>query len=144
FYNLVKRPVSRFQQAQNLNELCQIAVEEIQKISGFDRTMVYRFDTDGSGQVVAEAKRPGLEPYLGLHYPATDIPVQAKHLYALNKLRAIPDVTYEPVPLIAHKTAPPRSVRHDLQHAAKCLPSTYRIFGKYGRPGNCRHLPRTK
>ncbi|MEM8809283.1 MAG: ATP-binding protein [Cyanobacteria bacterium P01_G01_bin.38] len=99
FYSLVKQPVSRLQQTQTLDELCQTAVEEIKQISGFDRVMVYRFDPDGSGSVIAEALQPQLSPFLGLHYPATDIPKQAKYLYILNPLRLIPDVAYRPVPL---------------------------------------------
>ncbi len=62
--------------------------------------MVYRFDPDGSGSVIAEAIEENLEPFLGLHYPATDIPKQAKYLYTLNLLRLIPDVKYEPVGII--------------------------------------------
>ncbi|MEM6836954.1 MAG: ATP-binding protein [Cyanobacteria bacterium P01_C01_bin.120] len=100
FYRLVKRPVSQIQQTQTLEELCQSAVETVAQISGFDRVMIYQFDEDGSGSVIAEAKRDDLTPYLGLHYPPTDIPKQAKYLYLLNLLRLIPDVDYEPVPLV--------------------------------------------
>ena len=101
FYRMVKRPVSRFQQAQTLWALCQAAVEEIQKITGFDRVMVYQFDADGSGSVIAEVKQTDQTPYLGLHYPPTDIPKQAKYLYLLNLLRLIPEVGYTPVPLVS-------------------------------------------
>ena len=101
FYGLVKRPVSRLQKTQTLNELCQVAVEELKQITGFDRVMVYRFDEDGAGSVIAEAKQDTLKPFLGLHYPPTDIPKQAKYLYLLNLLRLIPDAAYTPVPLIS-------------------------------------------
>ncbi|MEM7768961.1 MAG: ATP-binding protein [Cyanobacteria bacterium P01_A01_bin.37] len=100
FYSFVKQPVSRLQQTQTLDELCQTAVEAVKQVSGFDRVMVYKFDTDGSGSVIAEAVQPELSPYLGLHYPATDIPKQAKYLYVLNPLRLIPDAAYRPVPLV--------------------------------------------
>lgn len=100
FYSLVKQPVSLLQKTQTLEELCQVAVQEIQKVTGFDRVMVYRFDKDGAGSVVAERKRSEMTPYLGLRYPPTDIPKQAKYLYLLNLLRLIPDVLYEPVPLL--------------------------------------------
>lgn len=100
FYGFVKRPVSQLQQAHSLDDLCQLAVSMIQHISGFDRVMVYRFDEAGAGSVIAETKCEDMPAYLGLHYPATDIPKQAKYLYALNLLRLIPDVQYEPVPLI--------------------------------------------
>jgi two-component system, chemotaxis family, sensor kinase Cph1 len=100
FYRSVKVPISRFQSSQTLSELSQRAVSEIRRITGFDRVMLYRFDQDGSGSVIAEATLEGLEPYLGLRYPATDIPKQAKALYQLNLLRIIPDFSYRPVPLI--------------------------------------------
>lgn len=100
FYHQVKSPINKIQNSSNLDELCEVVVKEIARITGFDRVMVYRFDRDGAGEVIAENARSELEPYLGLRYPASDIPKQAKHLYALNRLRLIPDVTYEPVGLI--------------------------------------------
>ncbi|MEM1251888.1 MAG: ATP-binding protein [Cyanobacteria bacterium P01_H01_bin.21] len=99
FYSSVKRPINRLQRTQTLAELCQVAVEEIRHVTRFDRVMVYQFDKDGAGSVVAEARQENLEPFLGLRYPPTDIPKQAKYLYLLNLLRLIPDVAYTPVPL---------------------------------------------
>ncbi|MBE9067205.1 GAF domain-containing protein [Leptolyngbya cf. ectocarpi LEGE 11479] len=101
FYRLVKRPVSRLQKTQTLDELCQVAVSEMKQITGFDRVMVYRFDDDGAGSVIAEAKQEEMSPFLGLHYPPSDIPKQAKYLYLLNLLRLIPNVVYTPVPLLS-------------------------------------------
>ncbi|MEM9806160.1 MAG: GAF domain-containing protein, partial [Cyanobacteria bacterium P01_D01_bin.56] len=106
FYSQVKRPIDRLQRTQTLDELCQVAVEEVRQITGFDRVMVYRFAPDGSGSVAAEAKKENLSPFLGLHYPPTDIPKQAKCLYLLNLLRLIPDVAYTPVPLMTNHEAP--------------------------------------
>ncbi|MEM9507763.1 MAG: ATP-binding protein [Cyanobacteria bacterium P01_E01_bin.35] len=97
FYRLVKSPISRIQKTSTLDELCQAIAQEIKGISGFDRVMVYRFDQEGSGTVIAEASAAELESFLGLRYPATDIPKQAKYLYTLNYLRLIPDAAYEPV-----------------------------------------------
>lgn len=99
FYRWVKAPILHLQQAQTLTELCQAAAAEVRQITGFDRVMVYRFDPEGAGDVITEERRADLEPFLGLHYPATDIPKQAKQLYRLNRLRLIPDATYEPVSL---------------------------------------------
>ncbi|GER91792.1 hypothetical protein KDW_59540 [Dictyobacter vulcani] len=62
--------------------------------------MVYRFEEDGHGIVIAEDKRDDLETYLHLHYPASDIPQQARRLYLLNWLRLIVDVNYQPAPII--------------------------------------------
>lgn len=100
FYRLVKSPINRLQQTTTLDELCRAIALEIKTITGFDRVMVYRFNKEGTGTVIAEAAEASLEPFLGLRYPATDIPKQAKYLYTLNYLRLIPDATYEPVGLI--------------------------------------------
>jgi two-component system, chemotaxis family, sensor kinase Cph1 len=99
FHKLVKNPINKIQNTNTLDELCQAIAQEVKKITGFDRIMVYRFDTEGAGTVIAEVANSELEPFLGLRYPATDIPKQAKHLYSLNFLRLIPDATYEPVEL---------------------------------------------
>ncbi|MDB6015359.1 MAG: putative bacteriophytochrome [Gammaproteobacteria bacterium] len=71
--------------------------------TGFDRAMVYRFLPDGSGVVAAEDATNGLESFLGLHYPASDIPKQARELYRRNWLRTIPDIEYVPQPLLPEK-----------------------------------------
>jgi two-component system, chemotaxis family, sensor kinase Cph1 len=97
FYKFVKSPINRIQSTHNLTELAQQAVTEIRSLTGFDRVMLYRFDPDGSGNVIAENKSEDSESFLGLHYPATDIPKQAKELYRLNLLRIIPDARYAPV-----------------------------------------------
>ncbi|MBB5209559.1 GAF domain-containing protein [Chiayiivirga flava] len=67
---------------------------------GYDRVMVYRFDRDWHGEVIAEVREPQLEPYLGLHYPATDIPAQARALYLRNRVRAIADIGYRAAALV--------------------------------------------
>ncbi|MEG4812650.1 GAF domain-containing protein [Microcoleus sp. F8-D3] len=101
FYHSVRATVSKIQSAKNLNDLCQLTVEEIRKISGFDRVMVYQFDREGNGAVIAEDKAENLSPFLGLNYPYSDIPKQARQLYSLNWLRLIPDINYQPVPLVS-------------------------------------------
>ena len=100
FYRSIKSPIDRIHNTNTLDNLCNTLVDEVRRVTGFDRVMVYRFDSQGAGQVVAEAVQEGLEPFLGLRYPDTDIPKQAKHLYTLNYIRLIPDATYEPVGLI--------------------------------------------
>lgn len=100
FYRQVKAPIEALQKATNFEELCNQLVANVRHITGFDRVMIYRFDSSGAGDVIAEALRPDLVPYLGFHYPASDIPLQARHLYTLNHLRLVPDVIYTPVALI--------------------------------------------
>ena len=97
FYKCVKAPINQLQNSHTLAELSYQAVTAIHEITKFDRVMLYRFDEDGSGHVIAEATSEGTESFLGLHFPATDIPKQAKELYRLNSLRIIPDVLAKPV-----------------------------------------------
>jgi len=100
FYQLVKNPIQKIQNTLTLQDLCQVLAKQVRKITGFDRVMIYRFDAEGAGKVIAEDKLNDLPPYLSLHYPASDIPKQAKQLYILNWLRLIPDVNYQPVELV--------------------------------------------
>jgi two-component system, chemotaxis family, sensor kinase Cph1 len=88
------------QAADSLEQLCAVVVREVRRLTGFDRVMLYRFDEDGHGSVDAEDRDATLDPYLGLHYPASDIPQQARLLYLRNWLRIIPDARYTPVPLV--------------------------------------------
>jgi light-regulated signal transduction histidine kinase (bacteriophytochrome) len=88
------------QGATTLAELTRTLAAEMRHVTGFDRVMVYRFDEEWSGEVVAEDAREDLEPFLGLHFPATDIPAQARALYTSQWLRSIPDAGYTPSPLM--------------------------------------------
>lgn len=69
-------------------------------MSGFDRVMLYRFADNYEGEVISEAKAEHAESFLGLWYPASDIPEQARKLYHLNPIRNIVDVDYAPVPIV--------------------------------------------
>jgi light-regulated signal transduction histidine kinase (bacteriophytochrome) len=99
-YQLTRTALGRIQRAYGLEALYQVAVEEVRRLTGFDRVMIYRFDEDWNGQVVAEDRADGLTSFLGLRYPASDIPAQARALYRSQWLRLIVDVGYRPVPLV--------------------------------------------
>ncbi|HTN17697.1 MAG TPA: ATP-binding protein, partial [Chitinophagaceae bacterium] len=99
-YTQTRKFVSMLEGASNLQHLCQAVADETRQISGYDRVMIYRFDKDYNGEVFAESKAEGLEPFLGLNYPHTDIPAQARDLYLRNLLRVIVDVDYTPVPIL--------------------------------------------
>ena len=73
----------------------------IRQLTGFDRVMIYRFDDSWNGEVLAEACVDGMEPYLGLHFPASDIPKQARDLFQSSQIRQIPDTHYFPSTLFA-------------------------------------------
>ena len=89
----------RLDKERGLVPLCQHAAEELQTILGFDRVMVYRFHADLSGEVIAESHAPGVDSFMGLRYPKTDIPQQARELYKRNLFRIIADVREQPVPI---------------------------------------------
>jgi len=99
FYLRARTAVARLQAFTEIGALCNAAAVEVRAMTGFDRVMVYRFDHRDNGRVIAESAREGLESYLDLHYPASDIPSQARRLYLLNRLRLIVDVAYQPVPI---------------------------------------------
>ncbi len=90
----------RLQRASTLSELAAIITQEMRRTTGFERVMFYRFHEDGSGSVDAEAREASHEPYLGLHYPASDIPAQARRLYLKNWLRLIFDADQKPARII--------------------------------------------
>lgn len=100
FYNYLNETIIRFQNTTEEEQLFQISVKQLKQITGFHRVMLYRFDEEWNGEVVAEDLEEILEPYLGLHYPASDIPAQARALYEKNKIRIIANVDYIPSPLL--------------------------------------------
>ena len=91
--------------ASSLGPLCDEAVRIIKSLAGYDRVMIYRFDEDGHGEVFAEQCEPGLESYLGNHYPASDIPHIARRLYERNRVRVLVDVEAAPSPLMPRLSA---------------------------------------
>jgi two-component system, chemotaxis family, sensor kinase Cph1 len=92
--------VQRFTSAASLPALSDGIVQVVRDLTGYDRVMVYRFDPDGHGKIVAEARHPRLESLLGHHYPASDIPQRARDLYLRNRVRVLADVDYDPQPLV--------------------------------------------
>ncbi len=88
--------VDGFSAAPSLYALCNMATASVRRVAQYDRVMVYRFMADGSGWVIAESRATELAPFLDLHYPAADIPLQARALYLKSWLRLITQVDYEP------------------------------------------------
>lgn len=99
-YRLVQAAIADVRSAGSVAQLCDRLALHVRKITGFDRVMVYRFDESWNGSVVSEQRRDDLEPFLGLHYPAADIPRQARELYTRNLLRFIADRDYKPVSIV--------------------------------------------
>jgi two-component system, chemotaxis family, sensor kinase Cph1 len=101
--------LQRLAASTTLEQLSATLARDVRTVTGFDRVMVYRFDADWNGEVIAEARREDLEPFLDLRFPAGDIPAQARALYTTNWMRLIPDAGYERVPLVP--PADPRTGR---------------------------------
>ncbi|MGD1905353.1 MAG: ATP-binding protein [Leptolyngbyaceae cyanobacterium] len=99
-HSLVQKTLYQLQQATDRATLFKHLVEAVQRLTDYDRVHVYRFDADGSGEVIAEAVRPNLPPYLGLHFPAMDIPTWVRETYCSGKLRAVADMQATPVSLV--------------------------------------------
>lgn len=96
FDHSLKNAVNALSVASNVQALCDVVAQQVKEITGFDRVMVYRFDADWHGVVVAEARGQDIDSYLGQHFPASDIPAQARAIFLQNWLRTIPDVGYIP------------------------------------------------
>jgi light-regulated signal transduction histidine kinase (bacteriophytochrome)/ActR/RegA family two-component response regulator len=91
--------IDALRSATGLEDLFQRMAQRVKRLTRFDRVMVYSFDEDQHGHVVADAREPGMESFHDLHYPASDIPAQARQLYASNLVRYIADVGYTAVPV---------------------------------------------
>ena len=88
-----------FERTIGLKGLCDRAAVEFRRLTGFDRVMIYRFQDDDAGAVLAEDKVAELPSFLNHHFPGSDIPAQARALYVRNLVRVIPDIAYRPAPL---------------------------------------------
>lgn len=103
--NRVQQATDRLRAIDDIHDFLQAAVVEIQALTKYDRVMVYQFDNTHAGSVVAEVKPPETVSYLGLHYPATDIPTTVRQLYQQNIVRSIPDLTAPLAELVAMEAA---------------------------------------
>ncbi|SDH59301.1 ATP-binding protein [Roseospirillum parvum] len=103
--HLVEQGTPLIGELENTFRLADRAARQVAERTGYDRVMVYMFHPDWSGEVIAEVRRPDMVPYVGLRYPASDIPSQARALYTINLVRAIVDVNAVPVPILADEAA---------------------------------------
>ena len=99
YFQFVQRSLRLTHTTEGVVETCAVVAEEVRKFTGFDRVMVYRLSEDYSGEIIAESREEELEPLLGLRYPASDIPKQARELYTRNWVRLLRDVDDEPSPI---------------------------------------------
>ena len=99
FYDELRNFAVGMREARKPQDLHDFVTAQVRKITGFDRVKLYRFDEDWNGHVVSESRANYMPSYLGLHFPASDIPAQARALYMKNFIRAISDINYAPVPV---------------------------------------------
>ena len=98
--------IHRLARLDTVDDVRKELVCEVRELTGFDRVLLYKFHDDDHGEVVAEEVAEGMEPYLGLHFPASDIPAQARQLYITKLSRAIVSTETPAVPLVTHEGAP--------------------------------------
>ena len=125
---LITESLTEVQASQSLTELLQNTARRVKDITGFDRVMVYRFSADWHGQVIAEEREPHLEPFLGLHYPASDIPKQARELYKVNLVRLIANVDSNPSRILSQPDWPddkPLDLTHSVLRAVSPIHIEY-------------------
>ncbi|MFC4256534.1 GAF domain-containing protein [Altererythrobacter xixiisoli] len=96
----VRAMMSRLNRTKDMSTFYREGARQIRSLLGYDRVMVYKFAASGAGEVVAEACKPGIGNFLGLHYPASDIPLQARALYKRNLIRVIRNVEAEPISVV--------------------------------------------
>ncbi len=100
FYEMVRETMAHIERADSLAGLAGAIADQMWRLTGFDRVWVYKFHEDWHGEIIGEAKRDDIETWLGMHYPASDIPAQARALFLKHWLRMIPDMGFTPVPLV--------------------------------------------
>ncbi|KQB52226.1 ATPase [Pseudomonas endophytica] len=115
-YPMIRSFVSQMREDESIDQLCQRAVGFIKRITGYGRVNAYRFDDSGNGLVNAELADEGFDRYLGLCFPASDIPQQARDLYCANRIRIISDVNYVPSSLVPAEN-PKTGLPLDLSYA---------------------------
>ncbi|HWI55759.1 MAG TPA: ATP-binding protein [Bacillota bacterium] len=128
YYSLVKSTVARLQTARTLRGFCQTVAEEVRALTGLDRVMVYRFHADAHGEVFAESKREDLPAWLGLHYPADDIPKPAREIFKRIWIRPLPDAAgplMELVPLVNPDTGQPLTMTYCALRGASVMYTEY-------------------
>ncbi|MGU3495636.1 HWE histidine kinase domain-containing protein [Xanthobacteraceae bacterium A53D] len=96
---LARALVSQLSRLQDEKQLLRRTTRLVQALLGYHRVMIYRFEHDGAGKVVSEAKTGELESFLGQYFPASDIPKQARELYRKNTLRIVSDTAGHFIPI---------------------------------------------
>ncbi|MEB0135386.1 ATP-binding protein [Actimicrobium sp. CCC2.4] len=128
YYSRVKSTMARLRASPSLASFCQAIAEEVRSTTGLDRAMVYRFHADDSGEIVADSHRPDLHTWLGLRYPASDIPKPAREIFKQIGVRPLPDARgelCELVPLLDPASGAPLDMTHCALRGASAMYTEY-------------------
>jgi light-regulated signal transduction histidine kinase (bacteriophytochrome) len=116
-YPLIGHFLSQLGESSSIEAMSELAAHEVKRVTTFGRVLVYRFDDDDHGHVVAEVRDEGYPSYMGQRFPASDIPHQARELYVSSRIRLIPDANYQPARLVP-ATNPVSGQPTDLSYSA--------------------------
>ena len=128
YFAMVSKTIGRLKSTQSLAEFCDVVAREARSITGLDRAMVYHFHADDSGEVMADARRDDLPSWLGLRYPAADIPRPAREIFKKIGVRPLPDVKgelCEMLPLLNPCTQRPLQMTHCALRGASVMYTEY-------------------
>ena len=128
YFSMVRKTIGRLKSTQSLAEFCDVVAHEARNITGLDRAMVYHFHSDDSGEVMADARREDLPSWLGLRYPASDIPGPAREIFKRIGVRPLPDAQgelCEMVPLLNPDTRRPLEMTHCALRGASVMYTEY-------------------
>lgn len=128
YYALVKKTVGQLQTASSLRQFCDNVARDVRELTGLDRVMIYKFHADGHGEVLAESRRADLSSWLGLHYPAEDIPKPAREIFTKTWIRPVPDVAgglAELVPLLNPDTGMPLDMTYCVLRGVSIMYTEY-------------------
>ncbi len=127
-YGLVKKTVTRLQGATSLQQFCDFVAQEIRELTGLDRVMIHQFHADGHGEIIAESRRADLGSWIGMHFPAEDIPAPARALFTKTWIRPVPDVhdaLAELTPLVNPDTGKPLDMTYCALRGASIMYTEY-------------------
>ncbi len=139
----VRSIIARIERHRGFAPMFREAARQIRALTDFDRVVVYRFDPDGNGDVVGESLAGGVASFLGLRFPAADIPSQARALYERNLTRVIVDIgrsLLSGAPRPTSGRRPPRPCGRSVAPAPR--PATPRCRAGTAAPGSCGHTSR--
>lgn len=128
YFSMVRQTIGRLKSTRSLADFCEVVAREARSITGLDRAMVYHFHADDSGEVMADARREDLPSWLGLRYPASDIPKPAREIFKRIGVRPLPDAQgglCEMVPLLNPDTQRPLEMTHCALRGASVMYTEY-------------------